>query len=152
MHTQTFKVTTHNATSSDCMYIYCKQMYVHKQETNSLKTRNFAHKQIKCADHTHCATGGPNQFWVSEGLEGVPIAGLEQDIGWATWRLSTCGSNGGQSTVYSCAISTAVHTHIHTVHLYICTPPAACWLLINTLLSICILQLYTYIATYVHLL
>ena len=34
MHTQTFKVTTHNATRSDCMCIYCKQMYTNKKQTH----------------------------------------------------------------------------------------------------------------------
>ena len=32
MHTQTFKVTTHNTTSSDCMCIYCEQMYTNKKQ------------------------------------------------------------------------------------------------------------------------
>ena len=34
MHTQTFQVTTHNTTSSDCMCIYCKQMYTNKKQTH----------------------------------------------------------------------------------------------------------------------
>ena len=55
-------------------------MHIYSTHRNSIQKRTSTHK-TESVTHIHIyVTRGPYQFWVFEGLEEVPDAGLEQGI------------------------------------------------------------------------
>ena len=56
-------------------------MHIYSTYRNSIQESKSIYTQTESVTHTHFyVTRGPYQFWVSEGLEEVHNAGLEQDI------------------------------------------------------------------------